>query len=497
MANQEKNFRVELLNSFLKTPHRRKEAFKEIHRDFLAKDPSCYAHLAAWYFDNQDIRDHKELFIAHLVTNTFDLEYRDVGLALLRDLPPYQVARVVQYIKEELRTVPTALKTEVTRYLRERESNPSWFDSSILHGRKHMKYLYATLRIKPGGQEVEIDYRGQRIKTSYADAILFKKVYPKESILPILREITQAEKEKDIAKLLVKNNIPFRVAVGLIKEVTPMIMVAMLNNMSPQDVINHLGMLKRYGCMNNEDVKTLIMEKLEAAKDNKRVHTMKTKVAAQQAGVDKDIEKALTDVADTKIQQKGKITRPTAILVDKSGSMENAVEVGKNLAAIVSAIIDADFYVYAFDEMAKSIISKDKELSAWEKAFKPIIANGGTSIGCGIKALTKKQQYVESIIIITDEQENRAPIFIDAYKEYAEIMGVSPTITILRVQPRSRQIIEACERNGVEYSVFEFNGDYYSLQEIVPLLIKPSTVDLLEEIMEYPLPQRKGELNCG
>lgn len=491
VAEQEQNFRLKMLNTFLRTPHRRKEQFREVHEDFLNQDPECYAHLAAWYSDNQDIRDHKELFAAYLIGNNFDQRYREAGLALLRELPPYQVARVVKDIKENIGKVPTSLKTEVKRYLREREENKAWFDSSVLYGRKHLKYLYATFRIKPGGPKVTINYKGDEIETTYADAILFKGVYPDNSKLPVLRDIEHSNNEKEIAELIVNNNIPFRVAVGLIDEVTPMIMIAMLNNMSPQDVINHLGMLKRHGCMDNDKVKSIIMDKLEEAKENNRVHTMKTKVAAEHSQADGEISQALTDVADTKVQQKGEITRPTAIFVDASGSMHNAIEVGKNLASIASAIAKDDLYVYAFDEMARKVNSQGTNLSDWDKAFKPIKANGGTSIGCVLNKLLKDEKYVENIVIITDEGENRSPYFINVYEKYVDKMNVRPAVVILRVDAKTDKFQRDCKRSGIETSVYNFDGDYYALQEVIPLLSKPSATDLLEEILEYPLPERK------
>jgi hypothetical protein len=39
--------------------------------------------------------------------------------------------------------------------------------------------------------------------------------------------------------------------------------------------------------------------------------------------------------------------------------------------------------------------------------------------------------------------------------------------------------------------VFQFNGDYYSLPNLVPMLARPSRLELLMEIMSYPLPQRQ------
>jgi hypothetical protein len=38
---------------------------------------------------------------------------------------------------------------------------------------------------------------------------------------------------------------------------------------------------------------------------------------------------------------------------------------------------------------------------------------------------------------------------------------------------------------------FQFTGDYYALPNLVPLLSRPSKLDLLMEILDYPLPARK------
>ena len=491
----EKDFRVNMLNSFLLTPHRQKEVFKAMHEEFIKKDPSCYAHLGAWYVDNQSIRDHKELFTAYLITNDFSQDYRNSGLSILRDMPPYQVARVVRYVKEVIKKSPTSLKTEVTRYLRERESNTSWFDSVVLNARKHLKYLYATFRISPGGPEVNIEYKGKPITTSYADAILFKGVYPDISMLPVLAQISNSKDESHKAQLIVKHNIPFRVVVGLVKKVTPIVMVAMLNNMSAQDVINNLGVFKKHGFMANEATKELILDRIDEAKTDSRVHTLKTKVAADSSDVGEDISKALSDVADVRVKDRGEITRPTAILVDKSGSMEKAIEVGKSVASIVSTIATSDIYVYAFDETARKVESEGTELSDWTEAFSCIYAGSGTSVGAGMRRLMNENEYVETVILVTDERENRAPLFVDAYNKYCETLNVKPTVVIIRVDSNPNtiytRVYDSCISANIDVSRYVFNGDYYSLEDIIPLLQQPTSAELLEQIMEYPLPQRR------
>jgi hypothetical protein len=54
------------------------------------------------------------------------------------------------------------------------------------------------------------------------------------------------------------------------------------------------------------------------------------------------------------------------------------------------------------------------------------------------------------------------------------------------------QVETPCREAGVQVDVFQFGGDYYSLPNLIPLLSRPSKLELLMEIMEYPLPVRKS-----
>src|SRR3569832_594966 len=89
----EQDLRLRQLNTLLTTPHRMRDEIWPVHEDMVRQDPRCYVRLAAWYFDHGDVRDHKEMFAVTLILSTFP-GHRDVGLAMLRELPPYQVARV-------------------------------------------------------------------------------------------------------------------------------------------------------------------------------------------------------------------------------------------------------------------------------------------------------------------------------------------------------------------------------------------------------------------
>ena len=196
MTTQEQDLRIGILNTLLTTPHRELQKIYPVHEELIGRDPRFYVHLAAWYNDHGDVRDHKEMFIINLVLSDFD-GHRDAGLAMLRELPPYQLVRVVDFISGSKKTrklrkgeqclqpdrnarqparrlfgtapavqkpadsgkvtienglfrnVPRAVKTEVARYLREREADADWFDSSVLSARKAMKRLYCAAAHPP------------------------------------------------------------------------------------------------------------------------------------------------------------------------------------------------------------------------------------------------------------------------------------------------------------------------------------------------------------
>jgi hypothetical protein len=475
----ERDIRVDILNSFLTTPHRKLEELAPLHVSALERDPLFYGHLAPWYFEKGEVRDHKTLFVAHLATCDY-AEFREVAWVLLQKLAPYEVARVLDHAKRVAGKAPRSLKSAIAHYLKTRENNDKQFDGAALRARGDLKHLYASLRLKPGPR---------------AQAILFDEQPPENSPLAALKRLAKAESAEEQAQIILDNKIPYTTAVGAIKHVTPAVLVALIGAMSPQEVINNMASLKRRGAMDNQEVKALIEQKLAAAKTDKRVSSMKAKKAAEIAQLDAEMERTLTDVTDQRVASKVEIKRPTALFVDKSGSMTQAIEVAKQLAALVSAVISADFHVYAFDTAAfevkaEAVAGKRPALSDWEKAFKFIKANGGTSIGCALAKMTKERIYAEQVILVTDEGENTAPYFRNAWNEYGEQMHTAPSVIIVRVGNGYQPFEKGLQEQGIEVMSYQFSGDYYALPNVLPLLAMPSKAELVDIIMSFELPKR-------
>ncbi len=97
MTNTERDLRLDMLNSLLTTPHRKLGDVGTLHDQMIGQDPLFYGHLAVWYQRHGVVRDHKEVFVGNLLTSDLPA-HRDAGFVLLQELPPYQVARVVDFM---------------------------------------------------------------------------------------------------------------------------------------------------------------------------------------------------------------------------------------------------------------------------------------------------------------------------------------------------------------------------------------------------------------
>jgi hypothetical protein len=474
MNTAEHDLRLELLNSLLTTPHRELGKVAELHKLMVELDPIFYGHLAVWYQRYGDVRDHKEVFVGNLLTSQLN-EHRGAGFMMLQEFPPYQVARIVDFMKQHQQKLPRSARTAVRRYLQVREKNAEFFDRAAVRGRKAMKHLYASLHIKPSER---------------ANAVLFKDTPPKDSLAFALKQLAKAETSLVQAKLIAEYKIPYTVAIGAVRAVTPEVLVALVNSMSPQEVINNLKSLQVRGAMDNAEVKALIERKLVEATKSDRVSAFKAMKAAEVTIVDDATAAQLEKIVDEQVKQKGQITKSTALFVDKSPSMTQALEVGKRIAAIISGITEAELFVYAFESYSYPVIAEGKELSDWEKAFKPLCISGGTSIGVALETMRQKQDAVEQIIIVTDEGENTAPYFNMVYPRYCEELKVSPNVVIVKLGNYSNYLEQKLQQNQVSFETFTFAGDYYSLPNLVPLLSRRSRLELLMEILETSLPVR-------
>ena len=94
-------------------------------------------------------------------------------------------------------------------------------------------------------------------------------------------------------------------------------------------------------------------------------------------------------------------------------------------------------------------------------------------------------------MVVTDEGENADPKFVTALLKYREELKADPAVCFVKVSGATTQLEDECRKAGIAADAYQFDGDYYALPNLVPLLARPSKLELLQEILEYPLPARR------
>lgn len=491
-TNEQDQFRANLINSTATTPHGDLQALRAIHETAIKTDPRFYGAYAAWYAQKGSVRDHKEAFVAFLLTSEFE-PLKEAGYVLLQELPIFQVERVInlltsmgQIVRKTGRRSFTPRKksvlTAIKDYMGKYHTDDEKFDRDVVRNFKSFKRIYAGLGLPVGHRQ---------------KLVLFDDNPPVGSLSFIVKQIAKEKDELKQAELLIENSIPFPIAVSLVKGSSPVIWAAFVENMSPQEVINNIGTIERRGLMSVPEIKKVVDAKLKQAQTRKGVSGLKANVASKAAGVSAETKAKLEQVEDTQIKAHGDIRRPYAVFIDKSGSMKKALEFSKRdliPAVLGSAREGVQAYFYTFNTNAYPLTFKGKTVNDIRNAFQMESDGGGTAIGIALRDMIAKNLQVEQIVLVTDEGEVQSPSFGTAYREYVAKFGTKPDVIILRFGTDTR-VEQALEKIGdVNVSVIQIDEsktDYYAIPNVLDLLSKGGIQEKIQEILNTPLPTKE------
>ena len=498
MTTQEQDIRLNILNSLLDSTHRDVGRIIETHKQMIEQDPLFYGHLAVWAFSNTDIRDHKEVFVASLLLSEYE-EHREAGYVLLQQFPPHQVVKIKNHVKKAFKkNPPRIMKSAVKTYLRAFEQNDDRFDGAAASRQKQsLVGLYSSFRIKPGFTQPEdttVEIDGDECQVTRAQAILFEEQPPVGSKPYYTKLLSTINDPVEQARTIVDQKIPYTTAVGAIKNMTPTVLAALVNQMTDQELLVNLGSLKKRGVLDNKDLKALVDAKLKKVKKSKKVDALKAAKAAETAGVDEEMARELVEISGEQLKRRGRITKSTALIIDKSQSMSAAIEIGKGIGSMISTIVEGEFYCWVADVVATPINCHSDSLDDWKKAMRMVKAGSATSCGAGIYQMARNNQFVEQIIMVTDQGENRQPLFLGSMLEYKAKFGSMPRVVFVNCgRWASDKLERQCTAHGIEFDAIKVpeGADYYSLPNLIPLLTAPGRLDLLANIMETPLPTRE------
>jgi len=479
----------EILSELSKSPHGNYKEYILVCTRAAMQEPDFLAHLISWNRDNGQIRDSKvALPVVSLSVPTFALgltrEIRENSLAHLALLDPRNFVKALRFAKEvKLPNLGHQIRNLVERYLRYREAD--WdrrFIPTVTRYRKDLKELYALYHISRPEKVGIALFNGERGQA---------KVKPAKGT--VLEGIARLKDMgvTEAAAFITSQRIPYLTAKGVLgKRVSePDILRALIDRMSPTELVTSIKMIEKAGLANLPAVRGAVETAMNRAASS-GANLLKTTQAVE-AIEDESLKEKLKGLQERQIQSARTVEGDWLVLGDKSGSMAACIEGARQLAATLAKLVTGKVYLVFFDSSPQFIDVTGMTYDQIINRTVGVTARGGTSIGCGLQYLIDRKIAVQGIAVVSDAQENVAPYFAERYVRYAQLMGVEPAVYLYRVGNRdgtSKDLADSMKQVGVGLEEFKLSstGDYYS----IPAFAKTMTVNrygLIDAVLNTPL----------
>ena len=503
--------------------------------DVWAMDNEFAAHLASWSFQREH-RDLKVILCAFMLVQSRkgdpviengeilfrDDDFRNVGeaMALTRakfDMNPKLLMRVgdvlnlkeVAEINRKLKFGNSARNPALGRYyrtvekwLRYREENPKMLEGLVKAGfRQTVMKLASRIGYKPSTPK-------------FFELLRWKQKQSEDGrrSLSIGTEVKAAEtweglSEKEICERIEKSKPDWKRVVGMLPKgmgLTKAIVACAVESgcVSNTDLIILTPTFEELGLLTVPSVEKrwkAAIEKAEnqrAANIAKNVKTAKAKEGLQDA-VDNATVKAMAEVTkDLRVY----------VVVDKSGSMEGALEQAQEyLTKFLGGFPLDRLHVSVFNTMGTEVNIKAPKAAAVKQAFTGHKAGGGTCYAEGVRVLTKHQPKPEEdsiIIFVGDEQDNGHGTLEQTVRQ----SGINPVaFGLLKIKSNQGFDGDIVTHTATKLGIPCFNvdekmftsNDPYAINRMMRDLIKsapvgkrveaPKRKTLVEEILETPL----------
>lgn len=469
-----------------RSPHGELGQYLEIGRPFAAQEPEFFAHLVAWNHQKGAVRDAKValpvIALAALAPGDIaSAHFGENALAHLARLDPRNLVRAVRWAKDvKTPGAGRAIARTVERYLRERETRWPWWEATALQHRKSMKELYALYHVKPDAK---------------ADLILFKGNPPKGSAFEVVARLAEMP-AAEAAGAVLEHRIPWLVAQGALgaRVREPDLLLALIERMSPAELITNAAALERWGARELPETRAAFEAALERAATSKRAPALKaTRAAEAQKPEAGKVAEKLRGVQERQLDAGAGVEGDWLVLADKSASMHQAIEVARQVAALLARTVRGKVHLVFFDTDPRHLEVTGRTYDEIRAATATVTADGGTSIGCGLAYARERGLEFQGIAVVSDAKENTPPVFCREYARLRDLGGEEPSVYLYRMGTTmtgygDRDLALTCAAEGIDIQEFDLRGgvDYYSMPNIVQSM-RVSRYSLLDEIMGTPL----------
>jgi hypothetical protein len=302
----------------------------------------------------------------------------------------------------------------------------------------------------------------------------------------------------EAATVIHDRHIPFLVAVGALgkrlKE-DDALGIALIESMSSTELVTNMKMLERIGVRSRPALRSALEEGLSKAASSKKA-SFKTSVAAE-AVESVALKAKLGALQEKQIDRLGSVDGNWLVLGDKSGSMEKAIDLSRQVAATLARVVKDEVLLIFFDTDPRAFEVRGETYEELRRKTGLVHAGGGTSIGCGLQYALEKGFTPNGIAIVSDAAENNAPLFADVYERHAEEMGFPPVYLYKTDGEQSiyyrgagvSALEDSMKEAHLDLQVFDLREgktDYYSLPNLIATM-RTSRYSLVDEILATPL----------
>ncbi|HEY8076570.1 MAG TPA: vWA domain-containing protein, partial [Labilithrix sp.] len=319
------------------------------------------------------------------------------------------------------------------------------------------------------------------------------------------RERFDGLSEAEICEMIVTQKLGYKDVVGRLPKdigLTPAIMVAALPSLSDRDLRMLTPTLEELGLMTEPEIRKRWEKAIAESTDQRSLNVAKNVRS-------KEVREKLLEASDNAAKKAvAEASAEQAIdvmfLIDKSGSMEGAIDKSKEaLSRILAGFPQEHVHIASFDTVGTVLKPKASTRAAVQHMLSAIKAGGGTMHAAGVRALYQAGVRVAPkskliVIVVGDEAGEDGANLAKAFRDYG--YDVAALAILVNVSGTRGLTVQECARAlGIPYSevaIDQFEDPYQVPRVLRTLLEAPqlgpgaaAQVGWLERVLGTPILQ--------
>lgn len=307
--------------------------------------------------------------------------------------------------------------------------------------------------------------------------------------------------EAEICGRITTEKLSFREAVGRLPQgmgLTPAITVALLPSMSDRELRLLTPTLESLGLLADEEIRGRWERAIDTATDQRALN-----IARNVRGGDlrEKLEEAADNAARAAVAEAARDDLEVVFLIDKSGSMEGAIEKSKEaLSRILAGFPLERLHIATFDSTGRVLRPKAASRTAIQHMLSGIKASGGTIHSSALRALHTgglrvPEGHTLIVIVVGDESGEDGKTLAAAFSMFN--YHPAAMALIVNVEPgwyQGSTVRDAAASMGIPFSEVEVEqfADPYQVPRVLATLLEApvphgATSGWLDKVLATPI----------